>query len=144
MIEDRKFEEIQPGDRSSFSKTIAESDLYQFAGISGDFNPIHVNEEFARKTRFGKRIAHGILTASLVSTVIGTSMPGKNSIYLSQDLKFVAPVFIGDTLTAEVTVLEKVEAKRILVLDTRVINHEGKTVLTGQAKVMKLPEQPGV
>lgn len=138
MIADPKFEEIHLGDTASFSKTVSEADVYGFAGISGDFNPIHVNEEFAKKTRFGARIAHGILTASLVSTVIGTALPGKNSVYLSQEMKFVAPVFFGDTLTASVTVTEKNTEKRILTLETVVTNQKGKTVLAGQARVMKM------
>jgi 3-hydroxybutyryl-CoA dehydratase len=140
MVADVKFEEIKVGDVASFSKTLSESDVYTFAGVSGDFNPIHVNEEFAKGTRFGARIAHGILTASLVSTVIGTALPGKNSLYLSQDMKFVAPVYIGDTLTATVRVAEKAIEKRILTLETRVANQHGKTVLAGQARVMKMEE----
>lgn len=138
MVNERKFDEIQVGDWASFSKTVSEADIYGFAGISGDFNPIHVDEEYARTTRFGRRIAHGILTASLVSTVIGTALPGKNTVYLAQELKFTAPVFIGDTLTAKATVLEKVEEKKILVLDTQVTNQRGQVVLVGQARVMKM------
>jgi 3-hydroxybutyryl-CoA dehydratase len=99
---------------------------------------LHVDEEFAKKTRFGQRIAHGILTAGLVSTVIGTALPGRNTVYLSQELKFTAPVFFGDTLTAEVTVLEKLETKKILVLDTKVTNQRGQLVLSGQARVLKM------
>jgi 3-hydroxybutyryl-CoA dehydratase len=138
MVADPRFEEISVGDSASFSKTIGESDIYNFAGVSGDFNPIHVDREFAANTRFGQRIAHGILTASLVSTVIGTALPGKNALYLSQEIKFVAPVFIGDTLTAKVTVLEKNEEKRTLLLDTTVTKQDGKPVLKGSARVMKM------
>ncbi len=138
MVNDVPYADIKVGDTASFSKTISEADIHGFAGICGDFNPIHVDEEFARGTRFGKRIAHGILSVSLVSTVIGTALPGKNSVYLSQDSKFVAPVFIGDTLTAQVRVTEKKDAKQILVLETWVTNQHGKKVLEGEAKVMKL------
>lgn len=138
MVADPKFEEIRVGDTASFSKTVSEADIYNFAGVSGDFNPIHVDDEFAKGTRFGRRIAHGILTASLISTVIGTALPGKNALYLSQEMKFIAPVFIGDTLTAVVKVLEKIEAKRIMVLGTTVTNQHGKPVLAGQARVMKM------
>lgn len=140
MVVERMFDEISVGEGASFSKTVSEADVYLFAGISGDFNPLHVDEEFAKKTRFGQRIAHGILTAGLVSTVIGTALPGRNTVYLSQELKFTAPVFFGDTLTAEVTVLEKLAAKKILVLDTRVTNQRGQTVLSGQARVMKMED----
>jgi len=137
MVQDLKFEEINVGDTASFSKTVSEADVYAFAGISGDFNPIHVDAEFARGTRFGQRIAHGMLSASFISTVIGTALPGKNTVYLSQDLRFVAPVFFGDTLKAVVKVAETLPEKRILVLETTVFNQHGKQVLTGQAKVMK-------
>lgn len=140
MVTERMFEQIAVGERAAFSKTVSESDVYLFAGLCGDFNPLHVDEEFAKKTRFGQRIAHGMLTAGLVSTVIGTALPGRNTVYLSQELRFTAPVFFGDTLTAEVTVLEKLEAKKILVLDTRVTNQRGQLVLSGQARVLKMED----
>lgn len=135
---DRPFEEIKIGDKASFTKTISESDVYGFAGITGDFNPIHVNQEFAAQSRFKQRIAHGMLSASFISTVIGTELPGVNTIYLSQEVKFTAPVYFGDTLTAEAVVLEKREEKRILTLKTTVMNQHGKVVVDGQAKVMKM------
>ncbi len=138
MVNDRPFEKIQVGDKASFTKTISEADIYAFAGITGDFNPVHVNEEFARKGRFKKRIAHGMLSASLISTVIGTDLPGANTIYMSQEVKFTAPVYIGDTLTAEAEVVEKREDKRILTLKTTVVNQDGKLVVDGQAKAMKM------
>ncbi len=135
---DRSFEEIIIGDKARFSKTIGEVDVYNFAGITGDFNPLHVNAVFAGQSRFKKRLAHGMLSASLISTVVGTQLPGANTIYLSQEVKFVAPVFIGDTLTAEVEVTAKREDKKIITLKTIVINQEGTLVVDGQAKVMKL------
>jgi len=138
MVNDRPFEEIQVGDRASFTKTISEADIYGFAGITGDFNPVHVNEEYAKKSRFKKRIAHGMLTASFISTVLGTDLPGANTIYMSQEVKFTAPVYIGDTLTATAEVVEKREDKRILTLKTTVVNQDGKTVVDGQAKAMKM------
>jgi len=138
MVNDRPFEAIQVGDKASFSKTLSEADVYGFAGITGDFNPVHVNEAFASETRFKKRIAHGMLTASLISTVIGTDLPGANTIYMSQEVKFTAPVYLGDTLTAEVEVLEKREDKRILTLKTTVVNQNGQMVVDGQAKAMKM------
>ncbi|MBS3948848.1 MAG: MaoC family dehydratase [Dethiobacter sp.] len=137
-MNDRRFEDIKVGDKASFSKTISEADVYGFAGITGDFNPVHVNTEFAAKSRFKQRIAHGMLTASLISTVIGTDLPGANTVYLSQEVKFTAPVFFGDTLTSEAEVIEKREDKRILVLKTTVVNQSGTLVVDGQAKVMKL------
>ncbi|EEG77537.1 MaoC family dehydratase [Dethiobacter alkaliphilus] len=138
MVADLKYADIQVGDSASFSKTLAEADVYNFAGISGDFNPIHMDEEFAKTTRFGKRIAHGMVTASFISTLVGMYMPGRNALYLSQEMKFVKPVFIGDTLTATATVLEKIEEKRILVLETVIKNQEEQVVLAGKARVMKM------
>jgi 3-hydroxybutyryl-CoA dehydratase len=136
-MNNRSFEDIRIGDKASFSKTISEADVYGFAGITGDFNPVHVNAEFAAGSRFKQRIAHGMLSASLISTVLGTDLPGINTIYLSQEVKFTAPVFLGDTLTAEAEVVEKVENKNILILKTTVVNQDGKLVVDGQARVMK-------
>lgn len=138
MVNDMPFEEIKVGDKASFSKTISEADIYAFAGITGDFNPIHINKHFAHNSRFKRRIVHGMLIASLISTVLGTTLPGVNTIYLYQEVKFIAPVYIGDTLTAEVEVLEKVDKKKIITLKTTVSNHENTVVVDGTAKVMKL------
>lgn len=137
MLADVPFQKIELGDTASLSKTISEADVYGFAGISMDFNPIHTNKIFAESTRFKKRIVHGILTASLISAVIGTTLPGKNTIYLGQTLKFMAPVFIGDTVTARVTVIDIRTEKNILKLKTEVVNQDGKTVIEGEATVMK-------
>lgn len=131
------YADIKIGDRASFSKTISEADIYTFAGVSGDFNPVHINEEFARTSLFKTRIAHGFLAASLISTVLGTQLPGPNTIYLSQELKFKAPVKIGDTITAEVEVIEKGADKKILKLKTTVKNQTGTTVIEGAATVLK-------
>ncbi len=137
LVTDRPFEEIFLGEKASFVKTIEAKDIDAFAQITGDDNPVHIDDEFAAKSLFKKRIAHGMLSASLISTVLGTKLPGANTIYLSQEAKFLAPVYIGDTLTAEVAVVEIREDKRILTLHTTVINQEGKTVVDGQARVMK-------
>ncbi|MGI5875282.1 MAG: MaoC family dehydratase [Dethiobacteria bacterium] len=137
MVNNKSFEEIMVGDKASFSKTISESDIYTFAGITGDFNPVHINEVAAARGLFKKRVAHGMLSASLISTVLGTGLPGPNTIYLSQEIQFKAPVYIGDTLTAEVEVLEKDEKKNIITLRTLVVNQDGKIVVDGQAKTMK-------
>ncbi|MDD4169779.1 MAG: MaoC family dehydratase [Desulfotomaculaceae bacterium] len=137
MVQDRSFEEIKVGEHASFSKTISEADVYAFAGITGDFNPLHINQVAAAKGLFKKRVAHGLLTASLISTVLGTALPGAGTIYLSKELNFRAPAYIGDTLTAEVEVLEKKEDKKIIIFKTTVVNQEGKLVIDGRAKVMK-------
>lgn len=127
---------IKIGDTAQFSKTISESDVYTFAGVTGDFNPSHVDEEYAKTTRFGKRIDHGMLTASLISTVIAGKLPGPGIIYLGQDIKFMAPVFIGDTITAVVTV-ETIDNKRgIVKLETQCRNQRKEIVLEGTAMVM--------
>jgi 3-hydroxybutyryl-CoA dehydratase len=136
FVQERPFEEIELGESFSITKSITESDVITFAGLVGDFNPIHVNLEFAGKSMFGQRLAHGMLSASFISAAIGTGLPGINSIYLSQNSKFVKPVFIGDTITATVEVTEKIEAKRRLVLHTVVTNQRGEVVVDGEAQIM--------
>ena len=131
------YEEIHIGDKASFTKTISESDVYQFAGITGDFNPVHVNSEYANQTIFKERVVHGILTAGFVSAVLGTKLPGTDTIYLSQKVDFKAPVKIGDTVTAEVEVLEKKDRKKIIRLRTIVKNQLDEIVVDGEAVVMK-------
>lgn len=132
----KTIETIKIGDKASFTKTLTETDVYLFAGISGDLNPAHVNQIESEKTMFKGRICHGILVSSLISTVLGMYLPGPGTIYLSQDLKFVAPVKIGDTVTATVEVTERNEERNRLILKTVVINEDGKVVVEGQAKVM--------
>lgn len=112
----KTIETIKIGDKASFTKTLTETDVYLFAGISGDLNPAHVNQIESKKTMFKGRICHGILVSSLISTVLGMYLPGPGTIYLSQDLKFVAPVKIGDTVTATVEVIERNEERNRLIL----------------------------
>lgn len=131
------YEDIQIGDKASFTKTISESDVYQFAGITGDYNPVHINSEYAGQSVFKERVAHGILTAGFISAVLGTKLPGTDTIYLSQNLDFKAPVKIGDTITAEVEVLEKKDRKKIIRLRTIVKNQSDIIVVDGEAVVMK-------
>lgn len=131
----KTFQEIQIGDFAESSKTVSESDIYLYAGITGDFNPAHVNETYAKSTRFQTRIAHGMLTAGFVSGLLGTELPGAGSIYLGQEVKFLAPVHIGDTITARVEVIELIDGKRVK-LRTSVINQFGVMVLDGAALVM--------
>lgn len=132
-----KYEDINIGDTAEFSKTISEFDVYQFAGLTGDFNPVHVNREFAESTVFKQRIAHGILSGSFISTVLGMKLPGPNSIYLAQNFKFLVPVHIGDTVTAKVEVIDKNDDKKILTLKTQVFNQKEDLVVDGEAKIMK-------
>ena len=128
--------QISIGDSASFTKTITEGDIMLYAGISGDFNPAHMDAESAKKGMFGQRIAHGMLSAGFISNVLGNQLPGPGTIYMGQELRFVKPVFIGDTVTATVTVKEKIEEKNRLKLDTVVTNQRGEAVITGTATVM--------
>ena len=132
------YAEIQIGDEASFAKTITEADVMLFAGLSGDFNPIHIDAEYARESMFKERVAHGMLVSGLISAVLGTRLPGPNSIYLGQELKFTAPVRIGDTITAVATVTEKRDDKRIIKLRTTASNQRGEMVIDGSAVVKKM------
>ena len=129
-------QEIQIGDVSTFTKTVTEADITLYAGLSGDFNPAHVNAVEAEKGMFGRRIAHGMLSAGFISTVLGTQLPGPGTIYMGQELRFVKPVFIGDTVTAVCTVVERIEEKNRIKLETVVKNQDGENVITGFATVM--------
>ena len=127
--------EIKVGDSSEFSKTIGESDVYLFAGVTGDLNPFHINEAYAKQTFFKGRIAHGMLLAGFISTVVGCQLPGPGAIYVSQELKFMAPARIGDTITAKVVATDvDVENNRVA-LQTTCTNQEGTVVLDGKAVV---------
>ena len=137
MVQDISFAEIKVGDKASMAKTVTEYDVYTFAGITGDFNPVHIDAEFAKTTMFQGRIAHGMLSAGFISAVLGTALPGKNTIYLGQELQFKAPVKIGDTVTATVEVLEKIEGKTRLILRTTVTNQDGVLATDGKATVLK-------
>ncbi|MDT3699601.1 MAG: MaoC family dehydratase [Thermincola sp.] len=132
----RSFAELAVGDKASVEKTVTEQDVNLFAEVSGDYNPVHVDEAFAQTTRFKKRIAHGMLAASLVSRVIGTKLPGPGTIYLSQTLNFKAPVYLGDTITTEVEITEKITARNFVKLKTICSNQEGTVVLDGEALVL--------
>ncbi|MBX6373766.1 MAG: MaoC family dehydratase [Acetobacteraceae bacterium] len=135
------FEDLQLGQSASFAKTITEADILLFAGVSGDTNPVHIDAEAASKSLFKERIAHGMLSASLISTVLGTRLPGPGTIYLSQNLKFRAPVRIGATVTATVEITGLDPDKKRATLRT-VCTVEGKPVIEGDATVM-VPSRNG-
>jgi len=139
----KTIDELKIGDTAEFSKTVSESDIYQYAGVTGDFNPAHINEAYAKKTFFKTRIAHGMLSAGFISATIGTRLPGTGSIYIRQTLNFLAPVRIGDTITARVEVLEIMDGKNRVRLKTECVNQEGTKVLDGEAVVSppKLPKK---
>ena len=132
----RTIDTIHIGDSASVSKTVTETDVYLFAGITGDLNPAHVNDEVSSKTMFKGRIAHGMLSAGLISTVLGMYLPGPGTIYMGQELKFTAPVRIGDTITATGTVIELNVEKNRCKIETVCTNQDGKVVTTGVATVM--------
>ena len=129
-------DEIYIGMKKSITKTISESDIYTYAGLIGDINPLHVNEEYAKTTRFGGRIAHGMLTASFFSTIVGMLIPGADAIYLGQTCKFLLPVRIGDTITTTGQVTKIIKEKRIAYMKTTVTNQKGEVVVEGEATVM--------
>ncbi|MCK8058663.1 MULTISPECIES: MaoC family dehydratase [unclassified Fusibacter] len=128
--------EIKIGDHAHFEKTISETDVYMFAGITGDLNPVHINESIAKESLFQGRIAHGMLVSSLISTVLGMHLPGPGTIYLGQNLRFMAPVKIGDTIKATVTVTEMDLEKNRISVNTICTNSNGKVVVDGTALVM--------
>lgn len=124
------YEELKVGDTNAYEKTITEADVLLFSAVSGDNNPMHMNEEFAKKSKFGRRIAHGALTASLISTTLTRAFP--TSIYISQYTEFCAPVYIGDTIRTVVTCIEKMEKGRVRML-TECFNQRQEKVLKGEA-----------
>ena len=127
------------GQSAEMTKVITEEDVFLFAGITGDRNPVHISKEFAAKTRFGERIAQGILTAGLISAVLGMKLPGPGSLYVSQTLSFLGPVKIGDEITARAEVMEVISEKR-LKLKTQCINQRKEVVLEGEAIIV--PPRP--
>jgi 3-hydroxybutyryl-CoA dehydratase len=127
---------MNPGDSAEITKTIEQTDIDAFADLTGDHNPVHVDEEFAKTTRFGRRIAHGMLTASLISSVLANKLPGEGSVYLGQTLEFLKPVFPGDEITARVTVKEIREDKPIVKLETLCMNQRDEIVIRGEATVL--------
>ena len=129
-------QEMKIGDHASVTKTVSETDVYLFAGITGDLNPAHTNEVAASKTMFKTRIAHGLLGAGFISAVLGMYLPGPGTIYMGQELKFTKPVHIGDTVTATATVEEIILEKNRVILDTTVVNQDGEIVIKGKATVM--------
>lgn len=127
---------FQVGDAATVQRTITERDIELFAEVTGDRNPVHLDDRFARQTRFGRRIAHGMLGASLISAVLANELPGPGTIYLSQTLQFTAPIYLNDTVTVHVTVTKIREDKPIVTLETLCINQHGEIVIRGEAVVL--------
>lgn len=137
------YDALEPGMKAQYSKIIEERDLVLFAEVSGDHNPLHLDPEFAAKTIFKGRIAHGMLSGSLISAAIACKLPGPGSIYLGQNLKFTHPARIGDTLTVELEVLEKLPKFSVRIA-TRVLNQDGVVLVEGEAQVMAPRKQQEV
>ena len=137
----KTIDQLKVGDTEHFSKTVSEADIYLFAGVSGDFNPAHVDEQYAEKTFFKTRIAHGMLSAGFISTIIGTKLPGTGSIYVKQSLEFKAPVRIGDTITATGEIIEIDTEKHRVRLKTTCTNQKGVVVIDGEA-IVSPPKAP--
>jgi 3-hydroxybutyryl-CoA dehydratase len=127
---------IRVGETAELSKTITDEDVRAFADLTGDHNPVHLDDDYASGTRFGRRVAHGMLTASLISSVLANKLPGEGTVYLSQSLRFVAPVYPGDTVTACVMVTGIREDKSIATLETICVNERGEVLLKGEATVL--------
>ncbi|AAL95012.1 MaoC family dehydratase [Fusobacterium nucleatum] len=132
-----KFEDLRIGMFEEVGKTITEADVVNYAGLSLDINPIHLNNEYAKNSIFKERIVHGMLTSGLISAVLGTKLPGEGSIYLSQTLKFISPVKIGDTITAKAEIIDINPEKKIITIKTTCINQNKSIVIDGEAKVLK-------
>ncbi|MFN3476196.1 MAG: MaoC family dehydratase [Candidatus Methylomirabilales bacterium] len=137
----RTIEELRVGEAAVFTKTVSASDIETFARLTGDSNPLHTDPAFAKTTRFGERIAQGMLSASIISAVIGTKLPGPGAIYVSQDLRFLRPVKIGDTIVAKVEVVELHREKNRVKLRTTCLNQRGEEVIDGFALVIP-PTKP--
>jgi 3-hydroxybutyryl-CoA dehydratase len=138
----RTIDELVVGDSAEFAKTVSESDIYLYAGVTGDFNPAHVNEVYAEKTFFKTRIAHGMLVAGFISTVIANKLPGPGTVYVKQELDFLAPVRIGDTITARAEVIEVLADKNRVKLRTTCVNQHDSQVLDGIAVVSPPKRRP--
>ncbi len=135
VLENKIYEDINIGDAATFSKELTLDVLQEFANVTGDYNPVHLIEDYAKGTIFKQKIGHGMWSGSLISTVLGTKLPGPGTIYLEQSLKFLKPVFVGDVVTARLIVIEKLEGAKV-VFDCNVVNQDGGVVLKGNAKVI--------
>ena len=141
FIENRTYDEIQIGESASLTRTIRVEDVQLFAAMSGDVNPAHLDADYAKNTPFGDVIAHGMFGGALVSTILGTQLPGPGTIYVDQQLRFTRPVKIGDTLTVTLTCKEKSDEKKRVILDCVATNQDGKAVIRGTAEVIAPSEK---
>lgn len=135
------YDELSIGQTATYSKVVGEQDIQLFAAVSGDVNPVHLDEQYAAGTEFGERIAHGMLTGALVSAALAMELPGPGTVYLGQSLRFRLPVKIGDTVTIKLEVLEKKDRRQYVTLDCKAYNQHGKLVASGTANVMAPTEK---
>lgn len=140
-LENIPFDELQEGQTAEFVKTVSADDIKLFAIISGDNNPLHLDEEYAKTTRFGRCIAHGAICGMIVSAAVATKLPGPGSVYLGQEMKFKKPVFPGDTITAKLTLLEKKRKMNLITIDCVMTNQRGEVVFTGVSSAMAPAEK---
>lgn len=140
LVENTPYDELQVGQKATFERSVEERDVQLFAEVSGDRNPVHLDAGYAAGTAFKERIAHGMLTGALISAAIATTLPGPGTIYLGQNLRFTRPVKLGDVLSVELEVLEKLPKNRVRIA-TRVVNQQGKAVVEGEAEVMAPQEK---
>lgn len=135
QVENTPYDALEVGQKATYVRAVTQREVQLFAEVSGDRNPVHLDAEFAAGTQFKERIAHGMLTGAYISAAIATTLPGPGTIYLGQNLRFTRPVKLGDELTVELEVLEKLEKNRVR-MGTRVVNQAGKSVVEGEAEVM--------
>jgi acyl dehydratase len=140
MVQNVPYDELEVGQKASFQRSVGEREIQLVAEVSGDRNPVHLDAEYAATTQFKERIAHGMLTGALISAAIATTLPGPGTIYLGQNLTFTRPVKLGDELTVELEVLEKLPKNRVRI-STTVLNQDGKAVVKGEAEVMAPTEK---
>jgi len=138
-----RFEEIRIGEKAEITHHITEDDLHRFVSLTGDCNPLHMDDSYVAKTTYKKRVVHGMLTASFISTIIGTKLPGKGALWVSQNLKFLLPARIGDTIQVEAVVKHKSLSNRIIVMEINIFNQLGQKLIDGEAKVKLLEEEEG-
>lgn len=136
LLENTPFEQLTIGQTASLTRTLTEDDLILFAKVSGDTNPVHLDEEYAAGTQFGGRIAHGMWTASIISCALATKLPGPGGIYLGQELSFLRPVMVGDTITVQLEITEINERRKRATVSTNVINQHSKAIVKGKAEIM--------
>lgn len=140
-LENKTFDELSIGDFTTLEREVTEKDIQLFAYISGDVNPVHLDEDYAKSTPFGSRIAHGLFSALLITTGVGTQLPGPGSIYRGQEIKFQKPVMLGDTLTAKLTIIEKKKRGNLVKIDCEIKNQNDEIVLSGIATTIAPTEK---